>query len=164
VSAAVSRGRALWAGIATALLMAACSGGSGAPADEPASTPSGEAMADPGYITRAEYGDDWPFDVAAGTLRCYDDPLSDRIYVVFDTGDGIEYALNGSARDFGFPELDEAIMPDLPDRSKTLPLIDRGLELCDLPIGAAGGAGLPVTAVRGNMAYSASARKVTSTE
>ena len=100
-------------------------GGSSAPA-----APTPEAV-EPGFITREEYGDDWPFTVDSGTLSCWDDPLSDRIEVTFDTGDGIEYALNGSAKDAGPPELDETVLTDYPDAIKTLPLIDRGLDLCD---------------------------------
>ena len=58
-------------------------------------------------------------------------PASGRISVTFDTGDGIEYALNGSAKDEGLPELDETVLTDYPNAVNTLPLIDRGLELCD---------------------------------
>lgn len=52
------------------------------------------------------------------------------MYVTFGTGDGIEYALNGSAIDMGFPELDASILKDFPNKTGVLPLIDRGLDLC----------------------------------
>ena len=88
---------------------------------------------DPGYVTKAEYGDGWPFTVPAGSLHCYDDPLNGRKYVTFSHPgeDGVEYAVNGSARDLGYPELDKQMMPALPNRVGLTPLIERGLELCD---------------------------------
>jgi len=91
------------------------------------------ATPNPGYITRAEYGDDWPFSAPAGTLACYDGAAAGgegRILVTFSTGNGIEYGLNGSALDFGFPDLDEGILPAYPDETGVLDLIQRGLDLC----------------------------------
>jgi hypothetical protein len=116
-----------------ALIVIAC--GATPSATRTPSTPSPTVDAvDAGYITKAEVGMAWPFTIPSGTLRCYDDALTGRQYVTFDNGDGIEYALNGSARDFGFPELDETILIDFPNPNTTtlvLPLITRALELCD---------------------------------
>lgn len=97
------------------------------------STPTPEA-AEPGYLTQAEYGADWPFTVPAGKLACYDGAAAGgdgRILVTFWVEDrGIEYALNGSALDFGFPDLDTTILPDYPNKVGILDLIERGLTLC----------------------------------
>ena len=100
-----------------ALLVAACAG----PATPRPATP------DPGLVTRAGLGDEWPFSVDVGELRCNE--LDGRPLVTFAV-DGIEYALNGAARDAGFPELDATILTAWPDVSGLGPLIDRGLELC----------------------------------
>jgi hypothetical protein len=109
----------------TAVLIASC-GGASTPTQDAAPEP------DPGLITRAEYGADWPFSVASGTLSCVPSGNNDgRLLVTFNTGDGIEYALNGSARTFGFPELDTSVMPDWPDGSSLGPIIERGLALCE---------------------------------
>jgi hypothetical protein len=66
---------------------------SASPTPRPVSSPT---LRDPGYVTRAEYGADWPFTVPAGTLHCYDDPLNDRMYVTFshEGEPGVEYAIN----------------------------------------------------------------------
>jgi hypothetical protein len=107
------------------LLVGACGGAAAtrAPTPEPV---------DPGYITKAEYGDEWPFTVATGTLVCNPSGNNDgRLLVTFDTGDGIQYALNGQAKDFGFPELDATILKDYPTLVGVLPLIERALKLCD---------------------------------
>ncbi len=86
--------------------------------------------ADRGYVTQSEFGEDWPFSVSAGTLVCY--PSGDgRQFVTFDIGDGIEYGINGQARDFGFPDIDEAVLPSYPDLSGLGPIIAKGLELCE---------------------------------
>jgi len=107
------------------LVVAACG------RNEPTPSRTIEAR-DPGYISRAEYGDDWPFTVAAGTLSCTPGGGSEGpLLVTFDTGDGIPYALSGRAREFGLRELDETILTDFPSRDGTLPLLMRGLDLCD---------------------------------
>jgi hypothetical protein len=66
-------------------------------------------------------------------LACYDGAAAGgggRILVTFSAGDGIEYGLNGSALDFGFPDLDATILPAYPDKTGTLDLIELGLTLC----------------------------------
>jgi hypothetical protein len=101
---------------------------------QPARTPALPTATprDAGYITAAEFGDAWPFTVPAGTLTCTPSGKADgRLLVTFGTGDGIEYGINGSARDFGFPDPDETIVTDYPDLSGLDPIIERGLRLCD---------------------------------
>ncbi len=51
--------------------------------------------------------------------------------VACNTGDGIEYGINGQARSFGFPDLDASVLPSYPDTSMLGDIIGRGLELCD---------------------------------
>lgn len=66
----------------------------------------------------------------AGTLSCRQSGANGRLVVTFITGDGIEYALNGAAVDFGFPELDATILKDFPSKAGVLPLIERGVTFC----------------------------------
>lgn len=124
----MTRRRVLRLLITAALMPIACSSPAVTAVPEP---PTAEPPSSSIVVTAEEYGDEWPFTVPSGTLYCYEDLLEGRQYVTFGTGDGIEYGVNGSARDFGFPEMDETILTDYPDRSKTLPLIDRALELCE---------------------------------
>lgn len=79
-------------------------------------------------VTQTEYGARWPFTVTDGTLRCYTDRT--RQFVVFDTGNGIQYGLNGAARGVGgFPDSKAIMKPDT-FGVHLQPLIDRGLTLC----------------------------------
>lgn len=120
--------RTLSASTVAAVVLVGCSPGA-APTDAPTEPPT----PDPGFITRTDYGDAWPFSVPAGTLACYDGAAAGgggRVLVTFSAGDGIEYGLNGSALDFGFPDLDQTIMPEYPNKSGLLDLIERGLALC----------------------------------
>jgi hypothetical protein len=109
--------------IIAAIVVAGCGGT--APTAEPDPTPR------PGAVTAGDF-DEWPFIPRAGHLLC--DPSGNgdgRLLVRIDFGDSIEYALNGQARSFGFPELDTTVMPDWPDASSLGPIIARGLELCE---------------------------------
>lgn len=108
------------------LILAALVVGCGAPIT---STPPPAPTVKVGFVSRATYGDDWPFSVPSGTLACY--PSGNNELVTFNTGDGIEYALNGQARDFGFPDLDATILPSWPDASMLGDLIAQGLALCE---------------------------------
>ena len=112
------------------LAITAAWGCSAHPAAPPTPTPTPV-----GYITQAQYGAAWPFSVAAGQLVCTDGAAAGgngRILVTFrpDDNRGIEFGLNGSALDFGFPDLDESMMPAYPDKSGLHDLIQRGLALC----------------------------------
>lgn len=78
-------------------------------------------------VTRAEFGDAWPFTVPEGALRCQTD--RQRKYVTLDTGDGIWYGLNGSAKDFGFPDSASILKPGIVGNNLQ-PFIARGLTLC----------------------------------
>lgn len=49
-------------------------------------------------------------------------------WVASETGCSVQYALNGSARDAGLPELDSTVWNG--DRVATLGLIEQGLTLC----------------------------------
>lgn len=69
----------------------------------------------------------WPFTVEAGTLRCDRDGA--RLMVRLDTGDGRQFGLNGSAKSFGWPNVDAIMKPGLvPADVQTF--ITRGLTLC----------------------------------
>ena len=50
-------------------------------------------------ITRADFGDEWPFTVDSGQLRCA------ASAVTFTTDDGRTYGVNGMALQRGFPEI-----------------------------------------------------------
>lgn len=65
-----------------------------------------------GAVSASDF-DEWPFIPRSGHLVCDESGNNDgRLLVRIDFGDGIEYALNGQARSFGFPELDTTVMPD----------------------------------------------------
>lgn len=114
--------RNLIVGLMLALAFTACSLSS----DEPNIT----EPEDPGYVTRSDF-ETWPFVPTAGTLSCQPSSNNDgRLLVTIDFGDGIDYAVNGQARSFGFPELDTTVMPAWPDGSSLGPIIEHGLELC----------------------------------
>src|SRR5262245_41973470 len=81
-------------------------------------------------VSRADYGERWPFTMEAGTIRCTPEgPQSTRTFVTLDTGTGIQFGLNGAARTFGYPDVTDALQA-----GKTLadvqPFIALGLPLC----------------------------------
>jgi hypothetical protein len=86
-------------------------------------------------ITKAEYGDTWPFSVDEGILRC--EGIEGTGAVTFEA-QGKTYALNGIAREQkAFLEVDPIWLPD-PEAPAEFnlkmnlgPIIDRGLQLCD---------------------------------
>ena len=55
-------------------------------------------------ISQAAFGDRWPLTVSKGTLMC-DRSRRPRIAVVFEA-DGKWYAVNGTAKDAGYPPID----------------------------------------------------------
>lgn len=78
-------------------------------------------------ISRAEFGDRWPFMVDAGTLHC---DLPNR--VTFKT-DGVAYGVNGAAVAYGFPPINPIWRndPSIPGAKVNVgPLIERGLKIC----------------------------------
>ena len=79
-------------------------------------------------VSRADFGKDWPLTVESGTLKC------EGGWAVTSTTNGTTYAVNGLASGMNqCPEIDP-IWADAPQGLKKDigPLIDRGLELCDL--------------------------------
>jgi hypothetical protein len=82
-------------------------------------------------VSRADYGDRWPFTVERGTLRCTpESPRSDRRFVTLETDKRIEFGLNGAAIGFGFPDVREALQPGKTG-ADVQPFIALGLPLCD---------------------------------
>lgn len=85
---------------------------------------------DPGYVTAADMGDQWPLTVDAGTLHCYN-----GAQITITVG-AQEYAINGPAqtnRGDGVKLIDEirADQPgDLGLKKDMGPLIERGQNLC----------------------------------
>lgn len=78
-------------------------------------------------ISKTEYGEDWPFTVPQGYLKCVGTGV-----VVFASG-GAEYALNGAAETGGYAPI-EAIgkITNVPGaaRINIWSILDRGLNLC----------------------------------
>lgn len=102
--------------------------------EEKATEVTEEEMADPepGEVTREEYGEDWPLTVDEAKVRC------EGAMAVVVEADGETYALNGVARQAGYPNVDPIWRdhPDVPDgmdpwKVNIGPLIDLGLELCE---------------------------------
>jgi hypothetical protein len=119
------RGLALGVGFLTAAMVIGCGESSSTAGDHP----GGGSLS----VSRTEFGKDWPLTVDRGTLSC------DGSGVIFTTGEGDEYGVNGTAKGLGYPEIDpiwkENDSYDLPGDGPPLrvdisPLIDRGLELC----------------------------------
>ena len=82
-------------------------------------------------ISRADYGPAWPFTVESGALKCQrEGGGSPRLFVTLNTGDGISYGPNGSARSFGFPDHVSILLPGKTG-ADVQPFITLGLELCE---------------------------------
>jgi hypothetical protein len=118
------------------VLVSACGAGSRA-TPSPRPTPAPEPTPEPTIpsalaVSRAEYKNAWPFTVDSGTLFCqWSMNLTlNRQLVTFKSGDGVEYALNGAAIDFGYPKVDKTIVKKYPNVSVLQPLIDDGLAIC----------------------------------
>lgn len=61
-----------------------------------------------GHVTRADFGEAWPFTVERGILGCQAilRPGDSPLYALTFTVDGIIYGLNGWALTYGAPRLD----------------------------------------------------------
>jgi hypothetical protein len=83
-------------------------------------------------ISRADFGNDWPFTVEEGTLGCDDSQGGPA--VTFEAA-GTVYGVNGFAKTYGYKDI-EPIWRDSSDplagpKVNIGPIIDRGLELCN---------------------------------
>jgi len=79
-------------------------------------------------ISKADFGKSWPFTVQDGQLRCVGTGV-----VVFSSG-GTEYAVNGDPNSGGYASIQAIAKPaHIPGgpRINLLPIIDRGLRLCN---------------------------------
>ncbi len=102
------------------------------------------AIAGVATITDADYGEDWPFTVSEGLLKCSQNE------VTFVSG-GVAYAVNGSAKAAGFADIEpiwkydikmleelagvydktvEEMKVEAPMRINIGAIIKTGLELC----------------------------------
>lgn len=80
-------------------------------------------------VTAAELGERWPLTVPSVRLRCDNDGPRKYVTASTETKPGIDYAVNGSARGFGYPAITTIQKPGgIPYDLQ--PLIDRGLQLC----------------------------------
>jgi hypothetical protein len=83
-------------------------------------------------VTKAEYGDAWPFSVDQGTLICESSSGGLLHSAVFRTGEE-EYALNAVAEGRGYPSV-EPIWRNKPQypgvKTDLAPLVDRALQQC----------------------------------
>jgi hypothetical protein len=79
-------------------------------------------------VSQADFGKDWPLTVQSGTLNC------EGAGAVTFTTDGTTYAVNGLASGMDrWPEIDPIWADEPHGLKKNIgPLIDRGLELCDV--------------------------------
>lgn len=109
---------------------------------------STSVFAEKRVIGEAEFGEEWPFTVSEGILEC-----SKRKIITFTTTDGVTYGVNGTAKNFDYPDIEpiwkintpmleelaeafgqtveEVIGDDPPPRISIGPIIKAGLELCD---------------------------------
>lgn len=97
-------------------------------ADDHSSNPGGGGGADPGKVTRADFGDSWPLTVESGTLRCDGSDGVGKAYIVTSEG---TFALNGLAKS-EYDDIDPiwAEGDDGIPKKDIAPLIDAALELC----------------------------------
>lgn len=126
----------LCAGVLCGLLLGACAN----PPDDRASASSATStpratqatpppMPSPGVVTEADLGARWPLTVPSVTLRCENDGPRKYVTATTQSKPGIQYAVNGSARGFGYPAITTIQKPGgIPYDLQ--PLIDRGLPLC----------------------------------
>jgi hypothetical protein len=90
--------------------------------------------ADPGSVSKTEFGEEWPLKVPSGDLRC--EGSEGFGSVVFTAPNGTDYAVNGPALDNGYPEIEpiwrfEPGLEKYELRVNMSPLLERGLALCE---------------------------------
>ena len=114
--------------------LSGCGSDNGAAADQateeqPAETAEPVEEAEPGTITRAQFGDAWPFTVDEGVLRCEGEG---GVGAVIFEAEGTEYGVNGVAKSQGYADVEPiwADDPSIGAKKNIGPIIDRGLELC----------------------------------
>ncbi|WPD17984.1 DUF2511 domain-containing protein [Thermaerobacter composti] len=92
--------------------------------NETASSSHDEALGT--RISAEDLGEEWPLTVDSGYLRC------DQQAVIFHH-DGVDYAVNGTAKSRGLPPIDPIWADgDIAGTKKDIgPLIQRGLTLCE---------------------------------
>lgn len=90
---------------------------------------------EPGYVSRADLGDDWPLTVEKAVVSC--EPFTDSVHLpIVKVGD-VEYGLTGQAVTQGYTELadDDPVWADNPriDGAKVNigPLRDHALGMCE---------------------------------
>lgn len=96
-------------GAVLVLALAACSADAElTPTPEPTAEPTAIPAPTPsptpvGFVEAAAFGDEWPFTFDRGILVC--DEVDNGPAARIRAPDNVEYALNGVAITFGFPEL-----------------------------------------------------------
>jgi hypothetical protein len=87
---------------------------------------------EPGAVSKAELGEEWPFTVSEGVIHCEG---SGGVGAVTFEANGTTYAVNGFAKDQDVGADIEEIWaddPTAPGLKKNIgPIIDRGLALCE---------------------------------
>jgi hypothetical protein len=89
------------------------------------------APRDPGYVSEADFGADWPLTIPEATLRCV--PASAVILVTSKGTYAVNGLAKGQAAKNGWKEIEEIWRehPTTPGlRVDIGPLIDLGLDLC----------------------------------
>lgn len=102
------------------------------PAPE-APPPAAEPPPPPGFVSRSQYGAEWPLTVSSGELRC--DGAGGVGDAVFIAPNGTEYALNGLALESGYASIDpiwryEPGLKKYDLRVNIGPLVEDALALC----------------------------------
>lgn len=118
--------------VCATLAGALATGGNRMPSPTRTPAPAQPTATPAGFITRAMFGDAWPFTVDEGQLAC-----NAQQHITFASG-GVTYALNGLAKGAirgGAPyQLIDAIWLDNPSRAglkiSLRPVLDAGLQLC----------------------------------
>ena len=94
-----------------------------------------EVKDEPGLVTRTDMGDEWPLTVDYGVVACEKHTAGQTVMIATFTGpDGVEYALDGTAKSHTDAADIEPIWADDPEveglKISIGPLIDRALTFC----------------------------------